>query len=43
LASSRVGKATTSAQVKCFGQTAPPHGYMRHVPEDFYHGRKSEQ
>jgi hypothetical protein len=29
--------------VKCFSRMAPPHGYMRHVAEDFYSGHESEQ
>jgi hypothetical protein len=37
------GQGHDERPVKCFSRTAPPHGYMHHVAEDFYRGRKSEQ
>jgi hypothetical protein len=39
----RVGRATASVRWTPFSRTTPPHGYMCHVVEDFYRGRKSEQ
>ena len=37
------GQGHNERPVKSFSRTTPPHGYMRHVAEDFYRGRKSEQ
>jgi hypothetical protein len=36
------GQGHGERPVKSFSRTTPPHGYMRHVAEDFYRGRKSE-
>jgi hypothetical protein len=37
------GQGHGERPVNPFSRTAPPHGYMCHVAEDFYRGRKSEQ
>jgi hypothetical protein len=37
------GQGHDERSVNPFCRTAPPHGYMRHVAEDFYRGRQSEQ